>query len=153
MDHPATASPRLSPRGLLLLVVSGLGFPLSQVAIAVLGRRGAALVETVVAAFLVRDARLLSDGTARRPPMPGALLCLELAAACLAGILGLRSLTSHGLRDATARRPGAVELVRRVALGALFGLHTWRLAISLGTERVSDRRSRPGGSDHPVDRR
>ncbi len=153
MDHPATASPRFSLRGLLLLVVSGLGFPLSQVAIAVLGRRGAAFVEAVVAAFLVTDARLVSDGTARRPSMPGVLLCLELAAACLAGILGLRSLTSHGLREATARRPGALELVRRVAIGALFGLHTWRLAISLGAERVPDRLARPGGYARPVDRR
>ena len=61
--------------------------------------------------------------------MPATLLYLETGAACIAVVLGLRSLTSHGVRQASARKPGAWEFARRFALGTLFGLHTWRFAI------------------------
>jgi hypothetical protein len=130
MDHSSSTAPRIRPTDLPPLIVTGLGFPLSQLAIRVMGRRGAVLVEAVVGALLVKDAQLLSTGSAGRSrPVPAALLYLEIGVACIAVALGLRSLTRRGVREATARKPGPWEMARRVALGALFGLHTWRFAI------------------------
>ena len=122
--------------GLPLFALSGLGFPLSQLAIASLGRRGALLVEAVTSALLARDAYLLASGTpARLAPVPKALLYAELAVAAWASALGLRALRSSGASEAASRTPGAGEVLRRIALGTLFGLHTWRLAIYLGLAR------------------
>jgi hypothetical protein len=133
MDHSSSSSPRIRPTDLPLLILTGLGFPLSQLAIKVMGRKGAALVETVAGALLVRDAQLLSTGSAGRSrPVPAALLYLEIGVACIALALGLCSLTSHGVREATSRKPGPWETARRIALGTLFGLHTWRFAIRRG---------------------
>ena len=130
MDHPTSTLPRIHLTNLPLLILTGLGFPLSQLAIRATGRRGAALVETVAGALLVKDVRLLSAGTARRSgPVPATLLYLETGAACAAVVLGLGSLTSHGVHEASARKPGPWEFARRFALGTLFGLHTWRFAM------------------------
>jgi hypothetical protein len=133
MKHPTSTLPRIRPADLPLLVLTGLGFPMSQIAIRVAGRRGAAIVEAVAAALLVRDIQLLSAGSVgRSQPVPAALLCLETGAAGAAVVLGLRSLTGCGVREATARKPGAWEVARRAALGTLFGLQSWCLAIRRG---------------------
>ena len=133
MDHPTSTVPRIRPTDLPLLILTGLGFPLSQLAIRVMGRRGAAIVEAVAGALLVWDIQLLSAGTAGRSrTVPAALLYVEAGAACVAVVLGLRSLTSQGVRQATARKPGALEVARRAAFGTLFGLQSWRLAIRRG---------------------
>jgi hypothetical protein len=130
MHRPTSTLPRIRPTDLPLLILTGLGFPLSQLAIRVMGRRGAALVEAVSGALLVWDVQLLSTGSAGRSrPVPAALLYLGTGAACAAVVLGLRSLTSHGVRQATARKPDAWEIARRVALGTLFGLQSWRFAV------------------------
>jgi hypothetical protein len=131
----------LRPLGLTVIVLSSLGFPLSQLAIGKLGRRGAVLVEGVTTALLVRDAYLVAAGNpARLEPLPTALLYAELAVAACGSALGLRALTDHGLREATSPTPGAGEVLRRAALGTLFGLHTWRYAIYLGLHRDLSRR-------------
>jgi hypothetical protein len=130
MDRPTPAPPPIRPIDVPVLIITGLGFPLSQLAIKLMGRKGAALVEMVAAALVIRDLQLLSTGSADRPrPVPAALLYLETGAASVVVVLGLRSLTSHGIQEATARKPGPWEIVRRVALGTLFGLHTWRFAM------------------------
>jgi hypothetical protein len=133
MDDPTPTVPQIRPTDLPVLILTGLGFPLSQVAIKFLGRRGAAIVEAVAGALLVRDIQLLSTGIAGRSrPVPAALLYLETGAACAAVVLGLRSLTGHGVREATGRKPGAWEVARRAAFGTLFGLQSWRFAIRRG---------------------
>lgn len=133
MDRSRPAVPRVRPADLPLLILIGLGFPLSQMAIKVLGRRGAALVEAVAGALLIRDIGLVVTGTAGRSrPVPAALLYLDTAAACAAVILGLRALTRHGVREATRGKPCALEAARRAALGTLFGLQSWRLAVRRG---------------------
>jgi hypothetical protein len=115
-----------------LRILTGLGFPLSQLAIKVMGRRGAAIVEAVAGALLVRDIQLLSRTADRAAPVPAALLYLGTGVACIAVALGLRPLTRSGVRHATARRPDSWEVARRAALGTLFGLQSWRLAIRRG---------------------
>jgi hypothetical protein len=133
MDHPTSNLPRIRPADLPLLIVTGLGFPLSQLVIARLGRRGAALVEAVAGVLFARDIWQLSTGAVDRSrPVPAVLLTLEAVAACAAVILGLRSLTRRGVREATAPKPGALEVARRTALGTLFGLQVWRFAVRRG---------------------
>ncbi len=79
--------------GRTLLVLSGLGFPLSQVAIQRFGRRGAILVEAVAVGLLVRDAALLSAGTSHRLRRgPVRLVWFETAVAAVATLTGLRPL-------------------------------------------------------------
>jgi hypothetical protein len=117
--------------GGIVLVFSGLGFPLTQLAIARSGRRGAVVAEGVAAGLLARDVALLRRGApARLRPLPRALLWLELAAAALATLAGLAAVA----RPAQAIEPtpaGGLEAVRRFAVGLLFGLHTWRFRIYL----------------------
>jgi len=136
--------------GLPLLALSGLGFPLSQFAIARLGRQGALLVAGITTALLARDAYVAASGTpARLAPVPKALLYAELAVAACASALGLRALRDQGISEATSRTPGAGEMLRRAALGTLFGLHTWRFAIYLGLAEPSPRRASPRSCDGP----
>ena len=80
-------NPRPMPRavGLPLLVLSGLGFPLSQLAIGKLGRHGALLVEGITTALLIKDTYLVASGApARLEPVPRALLYAELGVAACA---------------------------------------------------------------------
>ncbi len=119
--------------GSLMLSLSGMGFPLTQLAIARLGRRGAFIVEGVAVGLLARDATMIASGVPRRlQPLPGLLLRLELVAAAAAALLGLRP--AFGRTEvATAgwRTTDRLEVARRVAVGALFGLHSWRYRIYL----------------------
>jgi hypothetical protein len=132
------SNPRSLPRalGLPLLALSGLGFPLSQFAVGEFGRRGALVVVSVTTALLLRDAYLVASGVpARLEPVPKALLHAELAVATIGSLLGLRALTDRGIAEATGRTSDAGEILRRAALGTLFGLHTWRFAIFLRLDR------------------
>ena len=120
--------------GSVILAVSGAGFPLCQLAIRRFGWRGAALVEGVTAGLLVRDVAMIADGVpGRLRPGPARLLRLEAVVAGAAVLSGLGPLADREVR--AARQAGwhvpRAELVRRVALGSLFGVHTLRFRIFL----------------------
>ena len=112
-----------------LLVASGSGFPLTQAVIARLGRPGAVLVAGVTGGLLVRDVALLAMGTDRSPRRgAAATLWAETACAAVATGAGLLLLRDPEVADARLRgwSVPAPELVRRIAVGTLFGL-TMRL--------------------------
>ena len=68
-------NPAVAVLGGIVLVVSGLGFPLTQAVIARCGRRGAVVAEGVAVGLLVRDAALVESGlSARLQPLPRRLL-------------------------------------------------------------------------------
>ncbi len=120
--------------GAAILGLSGAGFPLTQLAIARLGRRGAIVVAGVTAGLFVRDAAMLAAGAPRRlQPGPAGLLWAETAVAAAATAAGLLLLRDPDV--AAARMPGwrvgPSELARRLAIGMLFGLHTLRYRIYL----------------------
>jgi hypothetical protein len=115
---------RLGPA---ILVLSGAGFPLTQVAIARFGRRGALLVQAVVVGLLMRDIVLIASGApSRLRPGPAVLLWAEAAAAaaaatapaprsggreCPPGRVGSparRAVPSRGRRDPVRPAHGAV---------------------------------------------
>jgi hypothetical protein len=123
--------------GQLVLVVSGLGFPLTQVVIRRLGRPGAVAVVGVAAGLLVRDLALIAMGTPRRLQSgPAAMLYAETAAAAASVVLCLPVVTDPAAHaQALATRPGGREGLRRFALGALFGLHTARFRIYLSPDQ------------------
>ena len=124
----------MPPRmGRLVLAVSGMGFPLTQLAIRRLGRRGAVIVEATCGGLLVRDAAMIAGGAPRRLRRgPAVLLWLEGAAAAAAVVMGLGPLVDARARErALESRPDRLEAVRRLAIGTLFGLHTLRFRIFL----------------------
>jgi len=125
--------------GRLVLVVSGLGFPLTQLTLNRFGRRGALVVEAVSVGLLARDAVMLATGTpGRLRGFPALLLWLEAATGVAAALAGLRPILSErGRQQATGARPDPFEAVRRAAVGALFGLHTWRFHIYLQPDHGS----------------
>ncbi len=119
------------PFGRVVLTLSGLGFPLTQLAIRRLGRRGAAIVEIVCGFLLARDAAMLATGAPSRLRRgPAVLLWLEAAVGVIAVVAGLRPLLDGEARQRTSdARPDGPEGVRRAAIGLLFGLHTMRFRI------------------------
>ena len=123
--------------GNVVLSLSGIGFPLTQLAIARFGRRGTLVAEGVSVGLLVRDAAMVRAGVpGRLRAFPALLLRLELAAAAAAAVLGIRP--ALGRMDAATAPWGTadrLELARRVAVGTLFGLHTWRFRIYLAPDR------------------
>jgi hypothetical protein len=124
----------MSPRaGRVVLAVSGMGFPLTQLAIRRLGARGALVVEAVCGGLLVRDVAMIVAGAPGRLRRgPAALLWLEGAAGAAATVTGLRLLIDGAARErALAPRPDRSEAIRRAAIGTLFGLHTMRFRIYL----------------------
>lgn len=123
----------VKPLGQAVLGLSGMGFPLTQLAMKRFNRPGALLVEGVCAGLLIRDAALIASGTPRRlRRFPGALLWLEAVAGVVSVIVGILPVIDDKARQrAIAQRPVGVEVVRRIAVGALFGLHTWRFRIYL----------------------
>jgi hypothetical protein len=124
----------MSPRlGRIILTLSGMGFPLTQLAIRRLDRRGAMLTEAVCGGLLIRDVAMIAGGAPGRLRRgPAILLWLEAAAGAASVVVGLRPLKdASGLAGATAERPDRLEAVRRAAVGTLFGLHTWRFRIFL----------------------
>ncbi len=124
----------MGPRlGQAVLGLSGSGFALTQLAIRRLGWRGAIVTETVCVGLAVRDAAMIATGVPSRLRRgPALLLWLEMVAAGAAAGLGLRLVRgSDAATRATAARPDPLEVARRAAVGALFGLHTIRFRIYL----------------------
>jgi hypothetical protein len=140
----------MGPRlGQVVLGLSGSGFALTQLAIRRLGWRGALVTESVCVGLAVRDAAMIATGVpARLRRGPALLLWLEMVAAVAAAGLGLRLvLGSDAVTRATAPRLDPLEVARRAAVGALFGLHTIRFRIYLrpdqGRRPVDDALSAP----------
>ncbi len=126
--------------GVVLAVVSGSGFPLTQLAIARLGRPGAAVVGAVTVGILAIDvARIATRETATEDRRQAALLYAETAVAALATVANLALVTEQGRAAAQARgwRVGRVELVRRGLLGLLFGMRagSYRSHLRIGDGR------------------
>ena len=119
--------------GRLILGLSGMGFPLTQVVMRRFGSRGAMAVEAVCAGLVLRDLALLASGAPSRLRRgPAVLLWLEAAAGTGAVLTGLRPLLDATARKrATEPRPTGFEALRRATIGALFGLHTLRFRIYL----------------------
>jgi len=113
----------------LVLALSACGYPLTQAVIRRGGVRGARAVEAVCIGLMTRDAVMIAGGAPRRlRALPARLLWLEFGAGAAASALGLRRTV------ATARKgspPDRVEVARRAAVFALFGLHTIRFWIFL----------------------
>jgi deazaflavin-dependent oxidoreductase (nitroreductase family) len=132
--------------GRLVLGLSAMGFPLTQLAIRRLGARGALIAEVVSGGLLIRDTVLVATGTPGRLRRgPALLLWLETAVAGLAVVVGLRPVVdAEARRQALERRPDRAEVIRRAAVGMLFGLHTTRFRIYLRPDR--GRREAP---EHP----
>jgi hypothetical protein len=97
------------------------------------GGRGALVVEAVCGGLLIRDAAMLAAGVPHRLRRgPAVLLWLEAAAGAAAVLAGLRPLVDAAARQrAVQPHPDRLEVVRRTAVGALFGLHTIRFRIYL----------------------
>jgi hypothetical protein len=128
--------------GAVIAVASGLGFPLTQFAIARFGRPGAAVVGAVTAGILAMDIATIatrdSDTESRGQT---ALLYAETSVAALATAASLALVTEQGLAAASTRgwRVGRLELLRRIALGTLFGMRSARFRQYLGIEAASGR--------------
>jgi hypothetical protein len=122
------------PLAYLTLALSGSGFPLTQLVIRRFGWTGAVLVEGVAAGLLVRDAAMIAGGAlGRLEPLPAGLLRFETATAGVAVAAGALLLCDRSVRAARAPdwRVPKRELVRRLAVAALFGFHTARFRIYL----------------------
>ena len=117
--------------GQIVLLISGLGFPLTQAVIAHWGRRGAMVAQGVSAGLLVRDAAMVMNGApARLARLPRVLLWLELGTAASASVLGIAAVARpNQTLDGTPY--GSLEALRRFSVGLLFGLHTYRFRIYL----------------------
>jgi hypothetical protein len=108
--------------GLAVTVVLGAGLPISQLAIGRLRWPGAAAVAAVSGAILAADLANLaagrSTGSMRR------VVRLEAAAAGAATVTGVLLLLDPEVLEARDEgwRVGRSEMLRRVALGLLFGV-------------------------------
>ena len=117
--------------GAAVLGLSACGYPLTQLVIRRWGVRGAAVTEFVCAGLVVRDASIVADGvTSRLRTVPAALLWLELAAGATASLAGLVPLLSARAAGRGAEI-AAAENLQRVAVAALFTMHTIRFSIYL----------------------
>jgi len=116
-----------------MLGLIGMGFPITQRAIRRFGRRGAILVEALTLALLAQDLTELAAGKPDpRRRVPARLLYLETAVAGVALAAGLPVVLDQEARQhAVEARPTALEALRRLAIGSLFGIHTLRFRISL----------------------
>lgn len=120
-----------------IAVVSGSGFPLTQFAIARLGRPGAAIVTVVTAGILAVDiASIATHGAAGERRGARTLLYAETALAAVATAANLALVTESGLARARTKgwQVGWVELVRRISLGALFGIRATRFRSYLAVQ-------------------
>jgi hypothetical protein len=134
----------MDPRlGKLILGLSAVGYPLTELTIRRLGRRGAIITETVCVGLAMRDAAMAASGVpARLRRGPASLLWLELTAAVAAAGLGLRRATDQAGAEQLATRSDALEWARRTAVGTLFGLHTVRFWIYLQPDQGRKRSAR-----------
>ena len=120
--------------GRAVLALSGVGYPLTQLVIRRFGRRGAVAVEIVCGGLLVRDSAMIAGGTPGRLRRgPAVLLWLEAGSAAAAAVTNLRPVMNTEATDRAAgvHRSDSLEVARRIAIGTLFGLHTWRFWIYL----------------------
>ena len=133
-DTTASAARPARASGRVVLVVSGLGYPLTQLVIRRFGKPGAVVVQTVCGGLLLRDAAMIAAGVpGRLRGGPAALLWLETAAGVAAVFTGLRLVVDAGARRRAAGQgdPDRFEIARRAAIGTLFGVHTLRFRIYL----------------------
>jgi hypothetical protein len=119
--------------GKIVLGLSAAGFPMTQLAIRRLGRRGAIVTEGACVGLAARDAAMIAAGTpARLRRGPAVLLWLELVAAVAAAGLGVGLATDdRAVSQAVGARLVPLERARRAAVFALFALHTVRFWIYL----------------------
>jgi hypothetical protein len=118
--------------GRAVLVVSALGFPLTQAVIRRFGRRGAIVTEMVCSGLLARDVLVIASGApGRLRAGPATLLWLEAASAASAVALGAGVTRVARANMTGSPAPDRRELLRRGAVGSLFGLHTVRFRIYL----------------------
>lgn len=119
------------------LALSAIGYPLTQLAIRSWGFSGALVAEAVSVALLVRDAGLIAIRTSGRLRRgPAILLWFETVAAAVATVSNLRLLVDANARErALEQGPDRLEVVRRSAVGALYGVHTIRFWIYLRPDR------------------
>jgi hypothetical protein len=109
----------------VVTIVVGAGLPISQLAVRRLGWPGAAAVTAVSAVILATDLAKLagdhSEGSLRR------VLRLEAAAAGIATVTGALLLLDPAVPGLPDRGVGRPEMLRRIALGMLFGVLSARL--------------------------
>jgi hypothetical protein len=118
--------------GSTIMGLSAAGFPLTQLVIGRFGRAGACASVAVAGGLLARDLALVATGTpGRLEPGPARLLWAETAAAAVATGAGLALLRDREVAAARAKgwNVPPAELLRRIAMGMLFGLHTMRFRI------------------------
>jgi hypothetical protein len=129
--------------GAIVLGLSACGYPLTQLVVRRWGARGAAVAESVCVGLAIRDAAMVASGVpGRLRRVPAALLYLELGAAVLASLAGLRPLPSAGSAGRVApARANRADRVRRAAVATLFVLHTIRFGIYLRPDQ--GRRTEP----------
>ena len=119
-----------------VLILSGLGFPLTQWTIQRLGRRGAVITVGVCAALLARDLLMIGSGVpGRLRTGPATLLYLEATSAAAAVALGANVAEVVRANAPDRATPSARELLRRGTVGTLFGLHTLRFWIYLSPDQ------------------
>jgi hypothetical protein len=123
----------MNPRlGKIVLGLSAAGYPLTQLAIRRLGRRGAVVTEVACCGLAARDAAMVLAGVPTRLRQgPAILLWMELTAAVAASCLGLKAVTDDESFKRARTDVGPPELARRFAVGVLFALHTIRFWIYL----------------------
>lgn len=123
--------------GRMVLALSAMGYPLTQLAIRRCRLGGALIVQTACCGLLVRDALMVAGGVPgqlRRGP--ALLLWLETAAATAATLLSLRPLVDADARARAALPdPDRPDVARRSAIATLFVLHTIRFWIYLQPDR------------------
>jgi hypothetical protein len=115
-----------------VLVLSAMGYPLTEAVIRRFGRPGATVVGAVCAGLLARDTVLIVRGTPRvLRRAPAVLLWLEAGAAAGAAASTLRLVPDpDAFSDVVRAAPGR-HAVRRGWVAALFALHTVRFGIYL----------------------
>lgn len=119
-----------------MLVMSALGYPLTQVAIQRLGRRGALVVQAVCSGLLARDAAMLALGAPSRLRRgPALLLRCDAIVAAAAVLTGLRLVLEQDAWEKARQQQTPSEALRRGAVGLLFGLHTVRFWIYLQPDK------------------
>jgi hypothetical protein len=129
--------------GKVVLGLSAAGYPLTEFAIRRFGRRGAVITEVACCGLSVRDTAMVVAGVPSRLRLgPSILLWMELTVAVAASALGLQSTVDDEFRKRARADPGPVEIARRFAVGALFGLHTVRFWIYLQPDQGRKRSNR-----------
>lgn len=129
--------------GRVVLAISSAGPALCELAIRQWGRRGVAMVAVVCTGLAGRDLAMVATGVpGRLRRVPAALLYLELVAAGVGAALNWRRALQPEGPVPAGTAPDAVEVARRSAVAALFGLHTVRFRIYLRPDQ--GRRANPG---------